>query len=349
MQTSVVSKAANVESAAIYVAVVSGLVGFLIGLATFWGNTVSIFARGVSIGYVVSIVGGFTALSVYLLALQRPKRKATQRWPKKFNQMVGDWSIALVHGLLTLLVAAVGFYIISQAFIGALLDQWASSAIVALSIGLVGYVVYLSARSMSSMRVAIILAMFLVSGTFVSMLTAQDPQWWNVHFSSLGASGGVSGYAFNGTLIIAGLAVVGLAKHITDDFARLQDEKRVVTNTKVTTLIAALIGIGLALALVGIFEYDTFPLIHNSAAGGMAVCFIGIIAALRWLAPDFPKAFFVASYGLFLALIVSAWLYIPVGYFNLTVFELIAAAVIFTWLILFVRHTAALLDDVVNG
>lgn len=335
----------NTESTAIYIALISGVIGFVITLALVWDSQVSLFTRGLSIGFVASIGASIVTLITYLTASfhstdEKPKNKLA-----KLKLHVGIWSIALVHTMLTLLVYALMFYIVDRSFIGATVDHWAASTIVAFSVGVAGYITYLSATTMNSMRVAAILALFLVSGTFVSMLTAHDPHWWYVHFSSLGASGGVSGYAFNGTLIIAGLAMVGLTNYITRDFQKLRDEQGNRARIKARTLTFSLAGIGIMLALVGAFVYNAYPTIHEAAAGGMAVLFLLTVMALPWLTPNFPMAFFVISYGLFAALLVSVWLFQTVGYFNLTVFELIAAAIIFTWLIVFVRYTAAMLED----
>lgn len=338
-------KASAVESIAIYIACVSGLVGFGSALIAFWGRDISLFERGVSVGFMASIISGVIALAVYAVTAYKHAAVVGKDWRARLKQRVSIWSLAIVHGLLAFLMYALLFYIVDRSFIGVLIDQWAASALVAFATGLAGYFAYLSAATMSSMRIAGILALFLVSGTFVSMLTAQDPNWWYLHFSSLGASGGVSGYAFNGTLIIVGAAVVGLVSSITHDFMRLRGENAVASRTKTAVLMMALSGIGIALALVGVFVYDKFPVIHELAAGGMAVFFMAIILALPWLMSDFPRAFFVASYGLLAALLFSTWLYLSVGYFNLTVFEIAAAAVIFTWLVVFVRQTAALLSD----
>ncbi len=332
----------NTESAAIYIALISGAVGFLVSLALFWDSTTALFTKGISIGFVASILATIIALVTYLLA-DRSARKASSK--RKLSEHIGTWSIAIVHALLILLTYALIFFIVGRSFIGAEIDPFGSSTIVALATGMAGYITYLSAVQMNSMRIAVLLALFLVSGTFISMLSASDPNWWYVHFSSLGADSGVSSYAFNGTLIIAGVAMVGLTKHITDDFKKLQHEKGLAKRTKAKALTICIVGIGIMLALVGAFVYNVFPTIHNLAAGGMAIFFLLIILALPWLTPDFPKAFFVASYGLFAALLLSVWLYQTAGYFNLTIFELVAAAIIFTWLIVFVRYIAAMLDD----
>lgn len=338
---------AHVESRAIYAALIGGVIGFGLGMIVFAGGDVTLFERGVSLGFVVAILGGSLALLTYLITALRGEARVKTLW-RHILDHVNVWAIALVHGLLAFLMFALLFYVVSQSFIGATLDVWSSSILTALAAGVTCYITYLSAKRMDAVRISTMLAMFLLSGTFISMMTASDPHWWYYHFSSLGANGGVSAYAFNATLIIAGLVVVALTKYITDDFVKLDETKSKMNKARRVTFRVLLAGIGVAFALVGAFVYDAYPLIHNTAAGGMAVLFLFIVLALPWLMPQFHKAYFLASYLLLIALIVSVWLFASVGYFNLTVFELVAAAIIFTWLVVFVRNLAALLDDA-NG
>jgi drug/metabolite transporter (DMT)-like permease len=340
-------KSVKVESRAIYAALLGGAIGALVGMLIFQGGGVTLFERGISLGFVVAILGGVLALLTYLIVDRRRLARPTEKlsWWGYVTSRIDTWALALVHGLLAFLVYALLFYIVGQSFIGAKLDVWASSVLTALAAGFASYVVYLSVERMNAVRVSMLLAAFLVSGTFISMLTASNPQWWYYHFSSLGASGGVSAYAFNATLIIAGLVVVALSKYITDDFLKLQGDDTKKGSARHVIFQTLLSGLGIALACVGAFVYDAFPLIHNVSASGMAVLFLLIIVPLPWLMPQFHRAYFLASYLLLAALIASVWLFAGVGYFNLTVFELVAAAIIFTWLVVFVRNLAALLED----
>lgn len=336
----------SVESRAIYAAFVGGGLGACIGLLLFWGGNVSLFERAtVSLGFVSSILGGLVALVTYLIVAMKQASQARRSWWQYVKQHLSTWSLALVHGLLIFLTYALLFYIVSQSFIDAHIDRWSASVLLALATGFVSYVVYLSAATMTTIRVSMLLALFLLSGTFISMLTAGNPHWWDDHFSSLGAGGGVSGYAFNATLIIAGLVIVALSRYITDDFNKLQYGGQISQKAKVGIVQSILAGIGIALAFVGLFVYNEYPSIHNAAAAGMAFLFIGLVVALPWVAPGFTRAFFIASYALLGALLAGVWLFLGVQYFNLTVFELVAAAIIFTWLVVFVRNTAALLGD----
>lgn len=336
----------SVESRAIYSAFIGGALGFFVGLGFFWGGSVSLFERGISVGFLASILGGITALVTYLVVTAKHGTKtAGVSWWHYSKGQLSTWSLALVHGLLGFLAYALLFYVVSQSFIGALIDVWSASMLLALATGFAAYVAYLSAATMNAVRVSVLLALFLLTGTFLSMLTAGNPQWWDDHFSSLGAGGGVSGYAFNATLIIAGLVIVALARYITEDFNKLRQGGQISQKTKVGILQGVMTGIGIALAFVGLFVYNEYPAIHNAAAGGMAVLFLTLVVALPWVTPGFTRAFFVASYALFVALLVSVWLFLGIHYFNLTVFELVAAAIIFTWMVVFVRHVAAMLSD----
>ena len=339
-------KQSAIESRAIYAAFIGGGLGFVIGLALFWGSDVSLFTKGISLGFVGSILGGLVALVTFLVVSAKLDVRATKAsWWQYIKGHVSTWSLALVHALLVFLTYALLFYVVSESFKDAYIDMWAASVIVALSTGFAAYIILLSASTMTAVRVAMLLALFLLSGTFISMMTASDPHWWYVHFSSLGAGGGVSGYAFNATLIIAGLVIVALSRYITDDFNKLKHEGAVSQKSKVGILQTLLVGIGLGLAGVGAFVYNEFPAVHNTSAGGMAFLFLGIVILLPLLTPGFTRAFFVASYSLLAALLVSVWLFMRVHYLNLTMFELVAAAIIFTWLVVFVRHVAAMLDD----
>ena len=335
----------SLEANAIYAAAIASTVAFIIGVIAFWSQVVPLFGRGYSLGFVASIVGAVVALVVYLASseIQTPRGRKSRVFAVETITTI--WSLAVVYAAVAFLLYAGGFFAIQSAFFGVSIDMWAASTILAVSAGLVAYATYLAAAQMNALRVSAILAIFLVSGTMISMLTASDPYWWETHFSSLGASGGVSGYAFNATLIIAGIVIAGLSKFIVDDFAKLEKIKSPLANAKINILQIVLTLIGIFLAFVGLFVYDAWPFMHNTSAGGMAILFIGLILGLPYFVPNFSKAFFLFSYSLMAALVVCYVLFDIIGYFNLTVFEMIAAGIIFGWLVVFVRQIAAAIQD----
>ncbi|HMR38742.1 MAG TPA: hypothetical protein PKE10_04190, partial [Candidatus Saccharibacteria bacterium] len=99
-QSAAVTKT-NTESFAIYIALISGAVGFLVSLALFWGHTTALFTKGISIGFVASILAAVIALVIYVLTNARIARKASRK--RKLSERIGTWSLAIVHALLVLL------------------------------------------------------------------------------------------------------------------------------------------------------------------------------------------------------------------------------------------------------
>ena len=131
-------------------------------------------------------------------------------------------------------------------------------------------------------------------------------------------AGGLSGVAFAGAYLLPGggssqpsLAwrhEVPLAKRIID-----------------------LIALTLATAM---FNYQPRPdhhgLRHHGARG----------IRLRYI-PDLPKDLIAFTTVVVIGIIVSVLLWVPIGYYNLTGMELIAAGLLFAWLLVFVRSAEA--------
>ncbi len=331
------------ESRAIYGGLGTALLSFLISYVTFGEQTV-LFGRG-SIGFRTALFVAVASFVIFYMVRHVTTRSLLRAAPSKWKRagvIAERLSLAAVYSIVGFLVTIGAFFVISSGFIGLSLDPFSSALIVALFVGVSSYIMYLLAYSVSTVQLSGMLGLFLVSGALASMMTASDPQWWERHFSALGAGGGVSGYAFNGTLILAGFAIAALAGFISSDFAAIKTQHEQFRAVKVRIIRVTLVLIGIFLAFVGLFVYDAYPFLHNSSAGGMAVLFVGLVLGLPWVAPAFSRAFFIFSYLLMVGLIVSFWLFNNVGYFNLTVFELIAVAVIFGWLIVFIRQIAAI-------
>lgn len=188
------------------------------------------------------------------------------------------------------------------------------------------------------------MAIFLVAGVLVSMITADDPYWWTMHLSSLGAGSGVSAFAFEMTLVAGGAVVACLAAYLSRDFEKLQKIDKKFTDTKIRAVQVLLVLIGIFLACVGYFPYDTNGWIHDNSASGMVVMFLALILGLRYFVPGMSRAFFLFSYVLIGALLVCLAFYV-IGYFNLTAFEISSFAIVFSWLVVFIRQVAAALAD----
>lgn len=336
----------SIESHAIYAAVVSLVVSFLISLIFFWPDAMPLFERK-SIGTVAAILASASSIVVFFVSYLHANSSETRKSLfKNVRRLFSVFALAFVYASICFLFYAGAFFILSDAFKGVILDSVTSSIIVGISVALSSYVIYLAAASINAIRLSTVLALFLVSGALTSMITAEDPYWWQTHFSSLGATGSISSVAFNVTLIVAGIVIASLADYIVSDLSKIQrqDDAHAIRRNNIVRM--SLVLIGVCLAGVGIFAYDTQPKLHNSSAAGMAVIFAGLVFCLPLLAPTLTKTFFTLSYSLMGGLFACYWLFVgPLHYFNLTVFEMIAAGIIFGWLIVFIRQIAAAIQD----
>lgn len=88
-----------------------------------------------------------------------------------------------------------------------------------------------------------LVALFLVAGSLASALSASDEQWWQQHFSALGAASDRSGILFNFTLILTGVVLTALADFLTHDL-QLWAEHHGERHWKVTFVRVGLIALG---------------------------------------------------------------------------------------------------------
>lgn len=339
----------SVESRAIYYAAISGILTLVVGLLYFGyfydGVNVSLFGR-MSIGSLSIIAASLSAFIGYFYAMYQNRQfKKTSKLSVKFYAFFDMVASSFIHAAIVFLVTSVAFYILSGAFIGVKIDMYLASVIAAITTAVISYIVYLTASNRTAVTMSMALAVFLIAGTLTSMITAGDPKWWEIHLSSLGANGGVSMYAFNGTLIIGGIVIAGIADQIAKDFVALQNASSKYKAVKTEIIRWTLILVGLFLAGVGLFPYDTMSTLHVLSAGGMVVLFVFLIGGLWKLVPVFSRAFLGLSYGLLVAVLFSTYLYEVIGYFNLTGYEIICFIILFLWLVIFVRQIAASLHD----
>ena len=251
--------------------------------------------------------------------------------------------LALAHGCIFLLGWLALFAIFQQAFIGAVLYPVAAAILVGTTGAISAYTAYLSALSMTAYRLSALLAGFLVTGILTSMLTAENPQWWQENLSALGMSSDISGVAFNFTLIVAGVVVTTLAGYATATLAATATTA--AARHRVRVLEGGIVLIGVFLAGVGLFPVDERFGLHTLVASGMVVVFASLIVRIRALVPSISATFVALGWVFLAVIVVAAVMWFPVGYYNLTAVELIAASLVFAWLIVLIRNLAAVDAD----
>ena len=337
------------ETDALLTGAIAFVLGFLVASVVFWNRTLSITGAW-SVGEVAAYGGAAVALLSFLAGRIGLRLEAVEAPDKRDPDAANDgfaapgqrlrWyeliAIALAHAAVALLAWFGLAALLEAGFRDAPVFPFPGAVLVAVALALTGYVCYLSAIALSPTSISLILAVYLVIGALTAMLEASDPHWWRDNLSALGMSSNASSPAFNGTLIVAGVMVTTIARYATAALPvpEPRDERGR------TIVRVGLILIGVLLALVGIFPVDRFFLLHNTVATGMAVCFAGVVIALPWLLRRISRVFVVLGW-VYVLVIALLGVFFATGYYNLTAVELIAAVLIFSWIIVFLRTAGA--------
>ena len=252
-------------------ALVVGSGGFLIlgviALLLVGREPVSLSGRG-SVGDIAALgTAVLGAAAVVLGSLQRPEPEAPPVPAGGSTRKVIDIAaLALAHASIFLLGWLALFSLFQRAFVGAVLYPLAGAIIVGTTGAISAYIAYLSAITMNAYRLAALLAVFLVTGVLTSMLTAENPQWWQENLSALGMSSDVSGVAFNVTLIVAGVVVTTLAGYATKTLKTTANTA--TSRHQVRLLEGGIVLIGILLGCVGLFPVDELFALHTAGRLG---------------------------------------------------------------------------------
>ena len=334
------SLASRTESRHLLLGGAGAVLGALVGLLALLG-TAPLAGAG-SIGQVaaLAVLGCGTATAA--LTLSTLTRRSMpwlggRRWWRRALDILG---LALIHGVLGLFLTGALFGVFQQAFQGVALDRLAGTFWVAAACGTACYVISAAAASLTGRSLATLLAVFLTVGVLASALNSQDPYWWERYFSELGEGGDLASLTFNLTLLLTGIALVTVAEllaHDLDLWARRAGEPGWVT----TAVRAMLSTVGVLVALIAVISRTVSVFWHNVVAMALVVVFgltlLAIPVLLRRL-PGGLLAITAAAFGLLVAVIV---LYAGLDYLNMTAFEMGAAAIMYGWLLLFIRTVSA--------
>lgn len=323
------------ESAALIAGTCAFVITATVAVFVFWGRELPIDGRQ-SLGDFAALAGAISAALAFAASRLRPRRAAAagaHRAERSLYHWFDLIALAVAHGAIALLGWIGAATILDRSFVGA--TVYASPAVVlaATAAALSGYLAYVSGVSLSPRHLSLVLAIFLVVGMVTAMLSSTDPQWWQMNLSALGITHDISALTFNLTLIVSGVIITTIARLGTASLpATTTRERRRRTVVRVIFVL-----LGILLACVGIFPVDQFFLIHNTVATGMAVAYAVLVIGLPWLVPTMPKVFTALGFVYVGVIIVLAILF-ATGIYNLTAVELVAAILIFSWIILFLRN-----------
>ncbi|MGO1508261.1 MAG: DUF998 domain-containing protein [Microbacterium sp.] len=340
--------ALSLENIALLVGAAFFIVGFLVTLIIFWGSELRISGAW-SIGAYAAVGGAAVAVIAVLLgrAAVLHGRMRSRRDGLTMRDDRLRWydtaAITLAYAVTALLGWSGIASLLEMSFTDAPVFDFPGAVIVGVAFALTAYVCFLSAASLTPMMLSLVLAIFLVVGAFASMLTASDVHWWRDNLSALGMASNDSRWIFNGTLIVAGVIVTIITRYATAGLPVTTRKKK--RGRRLIRI--GMICVGIFLTCVGIFPVDAFFLVHNTVATGMTVAFAAVVIALPWLLPTISKVFIGLGY-VYVAVIALLAIFFVTGYYNLTAVELIAAILIFSWIIVFLRAAHELAPVVVT-
>ena len=338
-----IANSESLESSALIVGAIAFVVSAPVTLLVFWGRSAPISGPG-SIGQFVALGSAVAAVVFFVAARMLVTSSARAGHTQASGLDVPGarlrWydvaAVALAHGVIAVLGWLAIADVLARSFSGAVVFTFSAAALGGVAIAVTAYVVFLSAVKLTPMLLSLVLAVFLVTGVFASMLSATDPLWWQKNLSTLGISDDVSSLAFNISLIIAGVIVTTIAHYAAASIPVSQpgqERGRAFVGT-------ALVVMGVLLVCVGVFPLDRFLTAHNVSAVGLVVVFITMVVVIPRVVPSISRTFALLGYVFVGVIVVLAAMFIT-GYYYLTAVELIVGLMIFSWLIVFLRTAGA--------
>ena len=281
-----------------------------------------------------TIIGFVTFLWVYAKQNTSPQKRMLSR----IRELV---TISLAYTLIVFAIQALIWYILGMTFVGVTLDRFTASFVAALFSAIVFYFLILFAASVKISHLIILLFITFIGGIFLSMATNGQNVWWQYNFSFLGTGEAKNQWQFNFTMIFSALMLLTITDYLFMDF-----QKSDLYNFKVKIVQAFYYIIALFIAGVGIFPAQSWTMtFHNASAYGIVLCIIILIVLSKYLLPQISREFLSMSAIVFIALVTSAILFLKVHYLSLTVFEIIAFAISFTWLVLMINALQKMLHE----
>lgn len=320
------------------VSVMSVLV--LAGLVLFGGLR---FTSTVDFGTVTaSSLAGVTVLS--FIAGYWWQRPVSKKLLHRFKFYVHMVFLSVSHGAIAFLLAAAITAIASHYAPQIVVNALFMAVVLSFILSVAAYSMYSQAAFMSASKLTGIFMVFLAAGALASMLTSQNTQWLERHFSALGAGGDLSSYTFNLTMVVGGFLIIALSDYIVVELEHIRKQQLTDKAIRMWLLRILFLLIGFGMIGLGVFPYDKFLLIHNLFANTSTIAFMLLLMTIPWTVPMFSRPFLLQSYVVVsIGIVVYAQFFI--GNLNIFIIELIDSLLLFSWMILFVRQIAAILND----
>lgn len=329
------------ETRTVWATVVCFTVGAMAGTIALWGSPRP-FAGDGSVALPAAATAGLIAAASFVVSTFLHRRGETAPMPR-WQAVVSDLSavaVTIAFAAVTALGVLLASEMLGVGLHGLELPTFGGGLITGAASAVAGRFAFGAGVGLQTRDLAGLLFSFLVIGTLFAMLTAADPRWWELNFSQLGIGAGA--WAFNGTVVVAGLLVATVGSYIGRDLHRIRGDDALGGVAAVVALWAAA---GVALAAVGVFPIHRVVVAHNIAAVGTLVLFVAAAVVTLAVLPDPPRPLLITTWGVGVLLVVAVLLYWPVGLYSATALEAIVVGLGLLWMTTLVRILAVVVPD----
>lgn len=326
------------ETRAIWATVICFLLGTGIGTLVLQGNPRPVAGDG-SVGIPVAVVAGVIAAASFVVSTRlhrRGEHVSMPRWQVAISSLSAV-ALTVAFAGVTALGVLLATEVLGVGLRGLVLPALGGGIVTGVASAVGGRLTFEAGIGLRTADLANLLFGYLIIGTLFAMLTAADPRWWERNFSQLGIGAGA--WAFNGTLVIAGILTATVGSYIGRDLHRIRGDVALARIAWVVVLWAAT---GLALAGVGLIPLEGIIVLHNIAALSALVLFIAAGVMTTTVMPGPPPALLLTSAGVAVLIITAVVLSFGFGLFPVTALEAIVIGLALLWLTTLVRILSVL-------
>ena len=254
--------------------------GALAGTVVLWGAARP-FSGDESVILPIAVVAAMIAAAAFVISTRMHRRGETAPMPRwqAIVSNISEIAVTVALAGVTALGVLLAGEVLATGLEGLTLPAVAGGVFTGVAAALGGRLSFGMGVRLSTSDVAGLLFAFLVIGTLFAMITATDPRWWERSFSDLGI--GVGGWAFNGTVVVAGLLIATTGSYLGRDLHRMLGDGALASIAAIVLTWAAA---GLALSAVGLLPLDRVPLGHGIAAfGALGLILLAAFLTMRLL------------------------------------------------------------------
>ncbi|MBS1697797.1 MAG: DUF998 domain-containing protein [Actinobacteria bacterium] len=329
------------ETRTVWATAICFVLGTVAGLLVLQGPPRTLTGAG-SLSMPVAAIAAVIAAAAFVVSTLQNRRGETDPMPpwQTVVSHVSAVALTVVFAAVTAFGTLLGGVVFAAGLPGFTAPALGGGLIAGVAAAVGGRFAYTAGVGIRTRDLATLLFGFLTIGTLFAMATSADPLWWQRNFSQLGL--GARGWAFNGTLIVAGLLFATVGSYIGRDLHRLRGDAALRRIAAVVVLWGLT---GLALAVVGFVPIELNRVVHWVAAISTLLLFAVAAVTSTGAVPGPPRALVIATVGLGVLVAAAVVLHWPVGLYSSAGLEAIAVGLGLVWMTTFVRVLAVLSPD----